>query len=52
MGSGIEWLRAGKEDWAKALILMRKFADQGGVIYGRSFGGSDEAGGIEAGLWL
>jgi predicted nucleic acid-binding protein len=27
--SGIEWLRAGEEDWAKALILMRKFADQG-----------------------
>jgi hypothetical protein len=27
--SGIEWLRAGEEDWAKALVLMRKFADQG-----------------------
>jgi predicted nucleic acid-binding protein len=29
MDSGIEWLRAGEEDWAKALVLMRKFADQG-----------------------
>jgi predicted nucleic acid-binding protein len=29
MESGIEWLRAGEEDWAKALVLMRKFADQG-----------------------
>ena len=29
MASGIEWLRAGEEDWAKALVLMRKFADQG-----------------------
>jgi hypothetical protein len=29
MGAGIEWLRAGEEDWAKALVLMRKFADQG-----------------------
>jgi len=27
--SGIEWLRAGEEDWATALVLMRKFADQG-----------------------
>jgi uncharacterized protein len=27
--SGIEWLRAGEEDWSSALILMRKFADQG-----------------------
>jgi hypothetical protein len=27
--SGIEWLRAGEEDWAKALVLMRKFADKG-----------------------
>lgn len=27
--SGIEWLRAGEEDWSKALVLMRKFADQG-----------------------
>jgi predicted nucleic acid-binding protein len=27
--SGIEWLRAGEEEWIKALILMRKFADQG-----------------------
>jgi predicted nucleic acid-binding protein len=29
MDSGIEWLRAGEEDWAGALVLMRKFADQG-----------------------
>lgn len=29
MKSGIEWLRAGEDDWFKALILMRKFADQG-----------------------
>jgi hypothetical protein len=29
MDSGIEWLRAGEEDWAKALVWMRKFADQG-----------------------
>lgn len=29
MDAGIEWLRAGEEDWAKALLLMRKFADQG-----------------------
>ena len=27
--SGIEWLRAGEDDWARALVLMRKFADQG-----------------------
>jgi predicted nucleic acid-binding protein len=27
--SGIEWLRAGEEEWAKALVLMRKFADRG-----------------------
>lgn len=27
--SGIEWLRSGEDDWAKALVLMRKFADQG-----------------------
>lgn len=29
MESGIEWLRTGEEDWAMALVLMRKFADQG-----------------------
>lgn len=29
MASGIEWLRAGEDDWARALVLMRKFADQG-----------------------
>ena len=26
--SGIEWLRSGEEDWDKALVMMRKFADQ------------------------
>lgn len=29
--SGIEWLRAGEEDWRRALVLMGKFADQGGA---------------------
>lgn len=28
MDSGIEWLRADTEDWSKAMLLMRKFADQ------------------------
>lgn len=27
--SGIEWLNADDGDWKKALMLMRKFADQG-----------------------
>lgn len=27
--SGIRWLRAGEDDWRKALGLMAKFADQG-----------------------
>jgi predicted nucleic acid-binding protein len=27
--SGIEWLRADEAEWGKALLLMRKFADQG-----------------------
>ena len=27
--SGIEWLRADDGDWKKALMLMRKYADQG-----------------------
>lgn len=29
MESGIEWLRAGEDEWAKALVLMRKYADHG-----------------------
>ena len=29
LDSGIEWLQAGEGDWRKALVLMKKFADQG-----------------------
>lgn len=29
LASGIEWLRGDEGDWSKALVLMRKFADQG-----------------------
>ena len=29
MDSGIEWLQAAEDDWREALVLMRKFADQG-----------------------
>ena len=29
LDAGIEWLRADLADWRQALLLMRKFADQG-----------------------